>query len=98
MKIKIITLANHRPDFIELQFNSIKKFVKDRDVEYVIFNTSEDKTRSDEINNICNKLGIQTIKVKKTKLIKFIDYNISRTVARTLNWVSKNYIKNQKDM
>jgi len=99
MKIKIITLANHRPDFIEPQYQSIKRFVKDTDVEYVIFNTaSEDQKRYDEIESICKKLGTQSIPVKKSKLLKFWKENVSKSVARSLNYIWKNHLKNEKDI
>ena len=35
--IKIYTYSHNRPDFIEPQFNSIKKHVKD-DFEFIVFN------------------------------------------------------------
>lgn len=98
MRIKIITLANQRPDFIELQLNSIKKFITDLDIEYIVFNTANNTNKSREIDAVCKKLSIQTIKVVKSRFVKFIDYNVSRTVARNLNWITKNYIKHQKDI
>jgi len=39
MKVTIFTIANIRPDFIEIQYDTIKKFLKDTDFEYIIFNT-----------------------------------------------------------
>ena len=35
--IKIYTYSHNRPDFIEPQYNSIKKHIKD-DFEFIVFN------------------------------------------------------------
>lgn len=53
----IVTLAYNRPDFIELQLNSIKKWVKD--FEYLVFDNSLD----DQVEKECKRLGIESIKV-----------------------------------
>lgn len=56
--MKIVTLAFNRPDFIELQLNSIKKWVKD--FEYIVFDNCPD----DSIKNECERLGIKCIPIK----------------------------------
>ncbi|MFA6524252.1 MAG: hypothetical protein WC264_02670 [Candidatus Paceibacterota bacterium] len=100
MKIKIVSLAFIRPDFIELQYNSIKKFVKDTEVEYIVFNNaSEDKKQFNEIEGICKKLNIKSIAVKKRNIIfKWLNENVSRKVARSLNYIWKNYLQYEKDI
>lgn len=100
MKITIATLANIRPDFIELQYNSIKRFVKDKDVDYVVFNNaSESKERFEEIRSICAKLGVKHIPVKKRSIIfKWMNENVSKLVARSLNYVWKNNLQSKKDI
>lgn len=66
-KITIYTTADKRPEFIELQFKSFKKYLKD-DYKYVVINNAiSSKTRRDEINKICNELGIECWKVTKDK-------------------------------
>lgn len=55
--MKIVTLAYNRPDFIELQLNSIKKWVTD--FEYIVFDNSLD----DQVEKECKRLGIESIKV-----------------------------------
>ena len=100
MKITIATLANIRPDFIELQYNSIKRFVKDKDVDYVVFNNaSESKERFEEIRSICGKLGVKHIPVKKRNIIfKWVNENISKFVARSLNYIWKNNLQLENDI
>ena len=40
-KITIYTAADKRPDFIHLQYETLKKYIKD-DFEYIIFNNAID--------------------------------------------------------
>ena len=54
--IHIFTYAHKRPDFIELQYDSIKKCLR-CEYEYIVFNNAIDsKSQYDEIKNI--KLSI----------------------------------------
>lgn len=56
--MKIVTLSFNRPDFIELQLNSLKKWVKD--FEYVVYDNCPDDAVKDE----CARLGIECIPIK----------------------------------
>lgn len=56
--VKIVTLAFNRPDFIELQLNSIKKWVKD--FQYVVYDNCPDNSIKDE----CEHLGVMCIPIK----------------------------------
>ncbi len=56
--VKIVTLAFNRPDFIELQLNTLKKWVKD--FEYVVYDNCPDDSIKDE----CTRLGIECIPIK----------------------------------
>lgn len=95
MKVKIFTLANVRPDFIEIQYDSIKKFVTD-EVEYVVFNNARnDNKRFKLINEICQRLGVECIEVKG-KYDKHNDPSV--IVANSLNYLWKNYLYNEKDL
>jgi hypothetical protein len=63
--IKIYTYAHKRPDFISIQHDSIKKYVKDSDYEYIVFNNAiDDESLSLQIEEECKKLNIKTIKVE----------------------------------
>lgn len=55
--VKIVTLAFNRPDFIEPQLDSLKKWVKD--FEFTVFDNSLD----DRVEKECNRLEIRRVKV-----------------------------------
>ena len=62
-KIQIITYAHHRPDFIEIQYQSIVDNIKD-DFEYIVFNNSvDDENKRNEIRRICEKLNVKCVDV-----------------------------------
>lgn len=56
--MEIVTLAFNRPDFIELQLNSIKKYVKD--FTYTVFDNCPD----DAVENECKRLGVKCVPIK----------------------------------
>lgn len=56
--MNIVTLAFNRPDFIELQLNSLKKWVKD--FTYTVFDNCPDDAIKDE----CERLGVECIPIK----------------------------------
>lgn len=56
--MEIVTLAFNRPDFIELQYNSLKKWVKD--FNYTVYDNCPD----DSIKDKCERLGIKCIPIK----------------------------------
>jgi hypothetical protein len=63
--IHIYTYAHKRPDFIRLQYESIKKHIKS-DYKYVVFNNSIDsKENYDEIHNICRELQVECVDIPK---------------------------------
>jgi len=71
--MKIVSVFVNNPIFIELQYNSIKKFLKyDNDYEIIIFNDAKDwpditnfndVTIKEQINSTCNKLNIPCINI-----------------------------------
>lgn len=64
-KVAIYTLADQRPDFIEPQYQTFKKFISD-EYEYIVLNNAiSSKKRRAEINDICTRLNIRCIEVKK---------------------------------
>lgn len=61
--IHIFTYAHKRPDFIKLQYESIKKHVIG-EYEYVVFNNAIDsKEQHEEIKNICDELNIKCVDI-----------------------------------
>jgi hypothetical protein len=66
-KIHIFTYAHKRPDFIEIQYNSIRRYLKN-DYEYIVFNNAvDDDSLSNEITNICKNLGIKCVNIELTE-------------------------------
>jgi beta-1,4-mannosyl-glycoprotein beta-1,4-N-acetylglucosaminyltransferase len=96
MKVTFFTLANIRPDFIEIQYRSIKKFVKDADVEYVIFNNaSENRNRFNAIEAVCKSLGVTTKKVRQTMNY---ENDASAFVGACMNSIWQDDLRKRKDL
>lgn len=107
-KIKIYTFAHNRPDFIKLQKKSFDRFLKD-DYEFVVFNNEKpgseggfNPDRISEIEQTCDKLNIESIPVKLSEDLKYINGNMMfhgekylngvNACAYSLSWAWKNYI------
>ncbi|MFZ5953841.1 MAG: hypothetical protein ACOYT8_01935 [Candidatus Dependentiae bacterium] len=61
-KVLIITHNYNRPDFIELQHKTFKKFLKD-DYEYVVFNDATSDHMRQNIYDMCNRYHIRCIEI-----------------------------------
>lgn len=61
-KLLIITHAYNRPDFITIQDQTFRAFVKD-DYEFVVFNDASDEETSLAIQNTCADLNISCIPI-----------------------------------
>ena len=95
MKVTIFTIANIRPDFIEIQYDSIKKFLVDVDFEYIIFNNAfNNPKRYQIIEDICQKLRIRSISVNHHR-----DYtnDPSFIVSASLSNMWQNHLRHMKD-
>lgn len=64
-KILILTYSYNRPEFIEWQCNTFKKFLQD-DYEIVVFNDACDKAICDQIEQMCIKFEITCMRVPQT--------------------------------
>lgn len=60
--VLIFTHAFNRPDFIEIQYKTFKKFFLD-DYEFVVFNDAIDPHFKQLIEEMCNKYGIRCIRI-----------------------------------
>ena len=109
-KIKIYTYSHNRPDFIEIQYNTIKRHVKD-DFEFIVFNNERpggdggfDESKIGEISSICEKLNIECIKVELDPELQYMNgekmfeedryLNGNIACAYSYTWGWKNYICN----
>jgi hypothetical protein len=61
-QILIFTYAYNRPDFIELQYKTFKKFLKD-DYMFVVFNDARDYSMIHAIEAMCMQCGIGCIPI-----------------------------------
>ena len=81
--ITFITHADKRPDFIELQYESIQKHIKN-DFEYVVLNNDITKGENyKKIKEICQSLSIRCVDVT-------LDENLQYTNG-VLNYSNNNY-------
>lgn len=61
-QILIFTYAFNRPDFIEIQHKTLKKFLLE-EYEFVVFNDAKNPDLEKQINLMCAHLGIQCIRI-----------------------------------
>ncbi len=61
-KVLLYTYAYNRPDFIEIQHKTFKKFLKD-EYEFVVFNDANTLEMVQKIAQTCKKLGIECIRI-----------------------------------
>lgn len=90
--MKIVTSVVNNPTFIELQYNSLKKFVSG-DYEYIVFNDAKDfpdftnggdTNIKYEIESVCKKLNIQCINIPNNHQQDMIQYLNSISMAACL--------------
>lgn len=74
--IKIFTTPKTRPDFLEIQIKSLKKYLQE-DYEFIVFNNAnfdQNKSNYNKINQICEEHKISVTDVTKDqKLIDFLE-------------------------
>lgn len=63
-KVLVITHSYNRPDFIELHAFLFKAFLQD-DYEYVVFNDAPQQNMKQQIEHMCEKLGIRCFRVRQ---------------------------------
>lgn len=61
-KVLIFTWVYNRPDFIQLQTQTFKAFLKD-DYEYIVFNDAPDSAMQQAIENMCKELNVHCVRV-----------------------------------
>ena len=68
-KIKFYTFSHKRPDFIKLQYYSMKNYLMDIDFEFIVFNNCNIENPNSEdsgmIRNICRESKITCIDIQK---------------------------------
>jgi len=61
-QLKIATVAYNKPEFIEYQYRSFVKFIKNT-FEYIVYDNASDDRIKKEIHSACSKLNIQVVSV-----------------------------------
>jgi hypothetical protein len=69
-RLLIVTLASHKPNFLELQFKNFKKVLGD-DFTFLVLNNSQDSATYNKIKMICSDVGVTCIKVKRQLSLSF---------------------------
>lgn len=106
--VTIVTYSHKRPDFIYLQYDSIKKHVKSK-YEYIVFNNSIDNIETyNQIHDICSELGVKCVDIQLTEDLKFINgesnfnnnkyTNPNLACSYPLIWSFKNYFNADYDI
>lgn len=61
--VRILTFHYNQPEFIEIQYKTLKKFLMD-DFELIVFNDAKTPENEKGIENICNEHGIKCVRFK----------------------------------
>lgn len=95
--MKIVSVFANNPIFIELLYNSIKKFFKsEKEYEIIIFNDAKtwpditnfgDVTMKEQIINMCKKLNIHCINIPNNQHIS--QHSASVRHADSVNFITK---------
>jgi len=100
--MKIITVTTNNPIFIEMQYNSIKKFCNFEN-EFIVFNDAKswqditnfyDTTIKNQITNTCNKLNIKCIDIPNEQHKN--SQNVSVRHGDSVNFIT-NFMINNSD-
>jgi hypothetical protein len=62
-KIRLLTFHYNLPELIEIQYKTLKQFIKE-DYELIVFNDASDPNHEQAIKDVCDKYGIQCIRFK----------------------------------
>lgn len=94
-KVKIYTWADKAPEFLYKQYETIKKFVKDDDWEFIVFNNvpATILDRQKRIKEICKELNIKCLDVRFRTLIS----GAAQICAWGIFWAYHRFMRWEKD-
>ena len=94
-KVKIYTWADKAPEFLYKQYETIKKFVKDDDWEFIVFNNVPvfKLDRQKEIKKICKELGIKCLDVR----FRTFTSGASHITGWGIHWAYHRFFRWEKD-
>ena len=65
-KVRVLIFHYNRPDFLEFQYQTFKKFVLDEDYELIIFNDAPNSKDEKSIQEICDKYKLQCVRYEQS--------------------------------
>lgn len=94
-KVKIYTWADKAPEFLYQQYETVKKFVKDEDWEFIVFNNvpATILDRQKKIKKICKELGVKCLDVRFRTLIS----GAAQICAWGIFWAYHRFFRWEKD-
>lgn len=94
-KIKIYTWADKAPEMLYNQYYALKKFVKDEDWEFIVFNNVPfpKLDRQIKIKKICKELGIKCIDVRFRSFVS----GAAQICAYGIHWAFHRFFRWQKN-
>lgn len=94
-KVKIYTWADKTPEFLYQQYETIKKFIKDDDWEFIVFNNVPFPKfdRQVKIKKICKELGIKCLDVRFRTFIS----GAAQICAWGIFWAYHRFFRWEKD-
>jgi hypothetical protein len=62
-KVRVLTFHYNQADFVEMQYKCMRKFLRD-DSELIVFNDASTVENEQDIQDICDKVGVQCVRYK----------------------------------
>lgn len=94
-KVKIYTWADKAPDFLYKQLETLKKFVKDEDWEFIVFNNvpAPKLDRQKKIKKFCKENKIKCLDVRFRTLVS----GAAQICAYGIHWAYHRFFRWEKD-
>lgn len=94
-RVRILTFHYNRPDFIEMQYLTLKKFMQD-DYELIVFNDAESPEMEHLISSTCKSFGIKCVRFdqnqhKENRLNEYILKGLNDGGLSHLSFNGKNF-------
>src|SRR5574344_1815420 len=94
-KVKIYTWADKAPEFLYKQYETIKKYVKDKDWEFIVFNNvpAPKLDRQKKTKKICKELGLKCYDVRFRSFVS----GAAQICAWGIHWAYHRFMRWEKD-
>lgn len=98
--MKFVVIVHNRPDFIKLQYDTLKKHIKGK-FEYIVWIDSwDDEKRATKIKRICDSLNVEWYRIRQRNFDfeEEFKHGPAQHMIITLNWLWRNYMENLKGL